>query len=98
VTFRRLEVTASGDYILPVVRTQIRFTTEQNRRLKAVARQQGVSMAEVIRRCVDETLVQPDRRRVRFERALAVAGRFREKEGRRDVAARHDDYLKGGWG
>ena len=39
-----------------MVRTQIQLTEEQARRLKALAAEQGVSMAELIRRSVDTVL------------------------------------------
>lgn len=35
-----------------MVRTQIQFTEEQARKVRRVARERGISMAEVIRRCI----------------------------------------------
>lgn len=77
-----------------MIRTQIQLTEEQAAKLKRVADERGVSMAEVIRDAVDEI---PDRddRAERFARALAAVrkGGFRDREGRTDVSTRHDDYL-----
>jgi hypothetical protein len=39
-----------------MIRTQIQLTEQQVRRLRAQAREQGVSLAEMIRRCVDKAL------------------------------------------
>ena len=76
-----------------MVRTQIQLTEEQAHRLKAAAAEQGVSMAELIRRGVDALLNggYPDRSAERRRRAIAVAGRFRS--GVPDLAVNHDRYL-----
>lgn len=76
-----------------MVRTQIRLTEEQSRRLKALAAATGTSVAELIRQGIDgvlqhATAPEPDELR---RRAMEAAGRFRSSC--RDVAARHDDYL-----
>jgi predicted DNA-binding protein len=77
-----------------MVRTQIQLTEEQSIRLKAAAARRGVSMAELIRQGVDAILSQSDERSPEeiFRRAAQAAGRHRS--GKRDVASRHDDYLK----
>ena len=77
-----------------MVRTQIQLTVQQARQLRARAREQGVSLAEVIRRCVDAGLAGagPDRAAL-YARAARVVGRFADRRGARDVAARHDHYL-----
>jgi hypothetical protein len=76
-----------------MVRTQIQLTERQAKALKAMARAQGISAAEIIRRAIDE-LVQSnlmiddgDRR----TRALRAVGRFRS--GRSDVSRNHDAHL-----
>ena len=75
-----------------MIRTQIQLTEEQAAKLKRLASDRDVSMAEVIREAVDRL---PDRndRTERFARALAVAGSGRDIEGKTDVAVRHDEYL-----
>jgi hypothetical protein len=51
-------------------------------------------LAEVVRRCVDRGL--EDRRADRaglYDRATRVVGRFPDRRGARDIAAKHDSYL-----
>ena len=76
-----------------MVRTQIQLEETQYRSLKELAARQNTSVAEVIRRAVDQLLtttgtVSDDERR---RRARAIVGRFRS--GQSDVSERHDDYL-----
>ena len=53
-------------------------------------------MAEIIRRCVDHALNdQATRRGELYERAAALIGRYRDREGADDLAAEHDRYLDG---
>lgn len=75
-----------------MIRTQIQLTEEQSRFLREMAEEEGVSMAEIIRRSVEAMMRSrhepslEERRR----RAIALAGRF---SGPPDLAARHDDYF-----
>lgn len=76
-----------------MVRTQIQLTEEQYQWLKKLAREENISMAELIRRAVDylasrESTASKDEIR---ERAKKAAGRFRSGLG--DAAARHDEYF-----
>ena len=77
-----------------MVRTQIQLTDGQARRVRRLAEEQGVSMAEFIRRCLDQALEsgEPDRS-VLYERAESVVGRYEDPSGAHDLARRHDDYL-----
>ncbi len=70
-------------------RTQVLFTDEQMRALRAEAAQRGESVAALIREAVEAHLV---RHRDARRRALAAAGRF--SSGRRDVAKEHDRELE----
>lgn len=76
-----------------MVRTQIQLTERQAKSVKALARAEGISAAEVIRRAIDELiqskpmLDSADKR----ARALRVVGRFRS--GRSDVSRNHDAYF-----
>jgi len=73
-----------------MVRTRIQLTEAQAESLRALAIQQGCSLAELIRRAVDSmarSVVIADAAE-RRRRALAVAGRF--TSGRSDVSAAHD--------
>ena len=77
-----------------MLRAQVQLTEEQHRRLRAVARREGVSVAEVVRRSVDRLLHEeaPDRHQL-YARAAVLVGRFRDAHAATDLAARHDDYL-----
>jgi hypothetical protein len=75
-----------------VIRTQVELTDQQAEALKALAAKRGVSMAELIRRGIDQVIraersLDEDRRK----RALAIAEGFRS--GLSDLAAEHDRYL-----
>ena len=78
-----------------MIRTQIRLTDEQARRVKRIAAERQVSMATVIREGVDlllrssETAVTDDER---SKRAISVAGQFRSGGG--DGTAQHDAHLQ----
>lgn len=77
-----------------MIRTQIQLTEEQAEKAKRLAAERGVSVAEVIRQLLDAAPAADDRA-ARLARALDVvrgAG-FRDREGRTDVALRHDAYL-----
>lgn len=73
-----------------MVRTQVQLTEEQARRVKRVAAERGVSMAEVIRDAVDQHVAAGAGASKRA-RAIAAVGSFRS--GRADVSSRHDEHL-----
>ena len=76
-----------------MVRTQIQLTEEQARALKAQARMEERSMADVVRECVAEYLARrhaPDITDL-ARRARNLKGRFRS--GCPDLAEAHDRYL-----
>ena len=75
-----------------MVRTQIQLEEDQVRRIKDAARLEGISMAEMVRRCVDAALpALSNRRAERYARALQALGRY--SAGREDLAEHHDAYL-----
>jgi uncharacterized protein with von Willebrand factor type A (vWA) domain len=77
-----------------MVRTQIQLTEQQARRLRAQAHQRGVSLAEMVRRCVDRGLEDEGTDRAGlYERAARVVGRYPDRSGTRNVSGRHDRYL-----
>lgn len=78
-----------------MIRTQIQLTEQQARRLRAQARERGVSLAELIRRYVERGLAEeaPDRTAL-YDRAARVVGRFRDRRGARDLSRKHDRYLE----
>jgi Ribbon-helix-helix protein, copG family len=77
-----------------MVRTQIQLTDEQARNLRQRAKQQGISMSAMIRRCLDEGLEGGALDRSgRYARAARLLGRFPDREGATDLAAAHDRHL-----
>ena len=76
-----------------MIRTQIQLTETQARTLKKVAMDKGTSVAEVIRRAVDNMVQRSPKvsGEERIKRALEIVGKFRS--GRRDVSQKHDKYL-----
>ena len=79
-----------------MVRTQIQLTEEQHRALKQWARRRRISLAEAVRRCVEERLAQ-DGTAVSPEgllrEAAAVFGKYADPEGASDIGRDHDRYL-----
>ena len=75
-----------------MIRTQIQLDEERYRKLQKLAREQGVSMAQVVRTGVDMALSHYERSG-RWERARALVGGF--SSGRKDVSEKHDCYLSG---
>ena len=76
-----------------MVRTQIQLTEEQYHKLKDLANRKGVSVAEVIRRSVDNVIASdtlPDREEIRAK-ARAIFGAFQDSKP--DVSENHDQYL-----
>lgn len=78
-----------------MLRTQVQFTPEQARRLRAIARRQGVSVAELVRQSVDRVLQDESRKpAAQYERAARLIGAFTDREGAKDLSRRHDDHLR----
>lgn len=78
-----------------MVRTQIQLPEEQHRRLKRAAAELGVSVAELVRRCIGRALEQEGPARAElYRRAEELAGAFPDVERAGDVAADHDRYLE----
>ena len=77
-----------------MVRLQIQLEPAQHREVRRRAKRLGVSVAEVIRRCVDSHLqVEGADLSERARRALAVGGRFAEPRASRRTSADHDAAL-----
>ncbi|BCV24021.1 CopG family transcriptional regulator [Gelria sp. Kuro-4] len=76
-----------------MVRTQIQLDEKQLVALKSRAAQEGVSMAELVRRGVDLVLASANGgdAEERIKRAIAVAGRF--SSGVPDLSTNHDRYF-----
>lgn len=76
-----------------MVRTQIQLTEEQAEKLKKIAGERHLSIAELIRQAVDNLLktgfsIDIEERK---NRAVAVAGMF--SSGKKDISKEHDEYL-----
>lgn len=79
---------------LGMVRTQIQLTDQQARRLRAEARDRGLSLAEVIRQYVEKGLMDSAAdRSALYDRAAGLVGKFRDRGGARNLASDHDRYL-----
>ena len=76
-----------------MVRTQIQLTERQMEELRRASEREHLSIAEIIRRSLEETLarsVSVSRDELR-QRAKSIAGRF--ASGRSDVSSKHDVHL-----
>jgi hypothetical protein len=73
-------------------RTQVALTDVQHRKLEAMAKSLGVTMAELIRQGVD--LVLRDKAALGRDPLLDLLGQA-GPVGRPDIAAQHDAYLGG---
>lgn len=76
-----------------MVRTQIQLTETQAKILHELALKQGISVAELIRKSVDDYLKHADggNKQELVERAKEAAGKYRT--GLKDLAEKHDQYL-----
>ncbi len=74
-----------------MIRTQIQLTEQQARELKAQAAEQGISLAELIRRRVSAHGRVAADAMARKQRFLGLAGRYRS--GLSDVSSQHDRHL-----
>ena len=75
-------------------RTQIQLTDGQIKKLRRAARASGVSVAEMIRRLVDQGVdaLTPGTEE-RYAKAARHIGAFRDRGGASDVSEQHDRYL-----
>ena len=79
-----------------MVRTQIQLTEAQYRQLKSWAARLGVSLAEAVRKCVDDRMSVEgslSNRKAMVREALAVLGKYEDPEGLSRVAADHDQHV-----
>jgi uncharacterized DUF497 family protein len=76
-----------------MVRTQIQLTEDQAKKARQAASKMGISMAEFIRRALDDALLASDDQRVSArKRALRAIGCV--KSGTGDLSVNHDKYLE----
>ena len=77
-----------------MVRTQIQLTEKQSKALRQLALQEGISMAEIIRRALEKVVegqYLPEREELK-RRAMAAAGSAHFDVT--DLSQRHDNYLE----
>lgn len=79
-------------------RTQIQLTDEQAIKLHSIAEEKHVSVASLIRDCVDNLLEYEYKvpREELIKRSLEAAGSFHSGKG--DISEHHDDYLAEAYG
>ena len=77
-----------------MLRTQIQLTEEQHRQLRSQAQRDGVSLSEMVRRCVIQYFMEvaPSQEDL-YSRAAELIGKFEDRQSATDVSERHDDYL-----
>lgn len=72
----------------------MQFTPEQARRLRALARREGVSVAELVRRSVDRVLSdEASKPAARYQQAARLVGTFHDREGATTLSKAHDEHL-----
>jgi post-segregation antitoxin (ccd killing protein) len=78
-----------------MVRIQIQLDPERHRELKRRAKDQGVSVAELVRRSIeaDFEAKRSDLHDDRIRRARAVLGKYRDPSGGRATGRDHDAGL-----
>ena len=76
-----------------MIRTQVQFTPEQWEALKKIAASRHVSVAEVVRRSVDQLIRSPENKKIDEYRRLSVeiVGKYKSESS--DVSTNHDKYL-----
>lgn len=76
-----------------MIRTQIQLTEGQARKIKKAAMDQGTSVAEVIRRAIENMVQSSPKMSIqeRTRRAMEIAGKFRS--GKKNISRKHDEYL-----
>jgi hypothetical protein len=75
-----------------MVRTQIQLTAKQHARLTRVARARHLSLSEVLRRLVDDSLGAEQEGGQSASKLLSTCGAFRETRAQ-SAAANHDRAL-----
>jgi pyruvate/2-oxoacid:ferredoxin oxidoreductase beta subunit len=89
-----IDMPTCSDYISAMVRTQVQLTEDQLRKLRRAARAQGTSVAEVVRRCIERGIDDEiPSWKERYARAARLIGRFRDRDGAKDVSLKHDAYI-----
>jgi hypothetical protein len=76
-----------------MIRAQFQITEDQAQRLKIVAHREGVSISEIVRRCLAKTLTTMNEDLAsRYAAAASLVGIFNDASTT-DLAENHDEYL-----
>jgi len=77
-----------------MMKVEVEVSGAQEERLRNLAEEQGISVAEAIRLCVNRTFSgPPGDRKALYDRAARVIGAFKDVEGATDLSIEHDRYL-----
>lgn len=76
-----------------MIQDQLQLSEEQTQALRRLAEEEGVSLEEMVRRCVVRALDQIPVLRARYERAATIIGAIQDREGASDLASERDRYL-----
>ncbi len=78
-----------------MIRTQVQLTERQMSALKTLSHKRQVSVAELIRQGVEHVISGPEpiSDEEKMRRAMAIVGKFTDKDGATDVSINHDKYL-----
>jgi predicted DNA-binding ribbon-helix-helix protein len=78
-----------------MVRTQIQFPEDDWRRLRRMAREQNVSVSELVRRQFQRaTETAAASRAASYARAASLCGSFQDRGSATDISTEHDRYLE----
>jgi len=77
-----------------MIRTQIQISESQARKIRRAALEHSISFAEVVRRCIDQSLEGSGDLGDRYARARRMLGRVRESRGKKNISREHDRYLE----
>ena len=79
---------------MKMIRSQVQLTEEQMRALRRRAAAEGISVAAVIRACVDSGLeVRPASRGSLYAKAMELTGSLHDVGAATDLSSEHDRYL-----
>lgn len=78
-----------------MIRTQIQLEPSHERLVRRYAEREGISMAEAIRRCIQQTLGNEEWNDLasRYRAAASMVGSLSCKGGPADLSENHDAYL-----
>jgi hypothetical protein len=77
-----------------MIKVELEVSGAQEKELRRIAQERGVSVEEAARICVDRALAGPPQdRRGLYDRAARWIGAFEDAQGAADLSVEHDRYL-----